>query len=762
MIRSLLILFVVLIPFMNPFGEVANGQTILSDNAPLTLNVAAGKWRYVAVDAKDWHGEFELDGEALAGNPNIYVRIRYLPNLRFHQFSSTNKKGNEHIEITQSSRLKLDSRRYIIGVYAAGGLDASCRLTGQRKSVPSDHGGMGANRYSQGASFRVWAPFATSVRVAGEFNDWDPVAAQMQPEGNGHWSLDHRGANPGQRYLYVIENDGVVYWKTDPREQRITNSVGESVVYYNEFKWSDGDFQMPSWNEIVLYEMHIGTFNDEPGGRPGTFNEAVDRLDQLKDLGVNAITLMPIVEFPGDFSWGYNPSHPYAVEEVYGGPDALKHFVNEAHDRGIAVLLDVVHNHWGPTDMDLWQFDGWSENDRGGIYFYQDDRANTQWGDTRPDFGRGEVRSYIRDNIMMWLEDFHIDGLRWDSVHSTRTTDLGDNPDGWSLMQWINNEIDASQPWKLSIGEDLRNNDFVTKDTGAGGAGFDSQWDAQFVHPIRGAVQAINDNDRDMFAVRDAIGHNYNGDAFQRVVYSESHDEVANGRSRVPEEITPGDAGSWFARKRSTLAAALVMTSPGIPMIFQGQEVLEDGYFQDTDPVDWSRAETYAGIQLMYRDMIRLRRNWFDQTRGLRGQSTNVFHVNNTDKLVAFHRWDQGGAGDDVIVVCNFRDQQFDDYRIGLPRNGLWKVRFNSDWEGYSDDFGDLFSPDVTGESIAWDGLSFSGKLKIAPYSVLILSQDVAGKSGAIKVPAIKKRVPAVKSATGMVPGSGKIAPIVK
>ena len=121
--------------------------------------------------------------------------------------------------------------------------------------------------------------------------------------------------------------------------------------------------------------------------------------------------------------------------------------------------------------------------------------------------------------------------------------------------------------------------------------------------------------------------------------------------------------------------------------------------------------------------MIRLRRNWFNNTRGLRGQSVNAFHVNNNDKLIAFHRWDQGGAGDDVIVVCNFRNQQFNDYRIGLPRPGLWKVRFNSDWEGYSDDFGTLYSPDVSSDTIARDGLNHSGMLAIAPYSVLILSQ---------------------------------------
>jgi 1,4-alpha-glucan branching enzyme len=227
-----------------------------------------------------------------------------------------------------------------------------------------------------------------------------------------------------------------------------------------------------------------------------------------------------------------------------------------------------------------------------------------------------------------------------------------------------------------------------------------------------------------MFDVKNAIEQRYNGDAFERVVYTESHYEVANGRSRVPEEIFPGNADSYWSQKRSTLGAALVMTSPGIPMLFQGQEILEDEFFQDTDPVDWSRLETFAGIRLMYTDLIHLRRNWFDNTRGLRGQHVNVFHVNNGDKMVAFHRWDNGGPGDDVIVVSNFRNQSWGKYRIGFPRSGVWRVRFNSDWEGYSEDFSNYDSPDVTTFNEPRDGLNYSGIIEIGPYTTLILSQD--------------------------------------
>lgn len=703
--------------------ELVDGETVTSRiAAPYWANRSV-KWRYYYVDVEDWHGEYTLDLSVLRGNPDLYIRYGNLPTRRFFDAKSDTDNATESIVLNSTSTPALKTGRYYIGVTTRVGV-AQFELTGQRRSVPSSRGGMGAKPFEGGTMFRVWAPFANEVHVAGEFNDWNSWVAPLQSEGNGNWSLDYRNAVPGERYMYVIRNGNQTLWKMDPREEQVTNSVGDTVIFDEQFDWTDQGFQMPSWNEMVIYEMHIGTFHDSPGFGPGHFDSAIDRLDHLRDLGVNAVSIMPIAEFPGDFSWGYNPSQPNAVETAYGGPQAFKRFVNAAHQRGIAVIIDVVHNHWGPTDLDMWQFDGWSENGRGGIYFYQDDRANTQWGDTRPDYGRGEVRQFIRDNVLMWLEDFHCDGIRWDSVLNTRMTNSGDNPEGWSLLQWINNEIDAHQPWAISIAEDLQSSDWITKDTGAGGAGFDSQWTAGFVHPVREVIVPSDDNGRDMTKIRDAIQHRYNTDAFERVVYTESHDEVANGQSRVPEEIWPGNAGSWFSKKRSTLGAALVMTSPGIPMIFQGQEFLEDGYFHDDDPLDWNKASTYSGIVMMYRDLIRLRRNWFNNTRGLRGQNVNVFHVNNNDKLVAFHRWDQGGAGDDVIVVCNFRDRTWEDYRIGLPRGGVWKVRFNSDWEGYSPDFGNFFSPDVTADNWGQDGLGFSGSLKIAPYSVLILSQD--------------------------------------
>lgn len=712
--------------------STVQAQTVLNDGQWYEAKkINNDEWRHYRIFVFDWQSDMKVTMVANHGNPDVYVRFNSTPTLSNFDFRPY-LSSTEIVNVSNATTIPLQTGWYYISVH--GRVIPKAELSGhsfslkvERSTTASRQNGMGALPFSTvattGSGFRVWAPFANSVHVAGQFNGWSSTNAPLVNEGNGYWSIDHRNANPGHQYKYVIRNGNQVIWRNDPCEEQVVNSVGNSIIFEDQFNWTDGAFEMPTWDNLVCYEMHLGTFNDQPGGGPGTCNSSIERLDYLRDLGVNCIKLMPVNEFPGDFSWGYNPSAPYAVETAYGGSRELKRFVNEAHSRGIAVLLDLVHNHWGPTDLDTWRFDGWWQGNYGGIYFYQDERSVTPWGDTRPDFGRSEVRQYIRDNVLMWLHDFHIDGIRFDSTLNVRTTNLGFNPEGWGLLRWINDEVDGRQPWKIMIAEDLQGDGAITRPTSQGGAGFDSQWDAGFVHPIRATLEAANDADRNMFSVRDSILNNYNNSPLQRVIYTESHDEVANGRTRVPEAIWPGNAASWHSQKRSTLGAALVMTSPGIPMIFQGQEILEDGWFRDDDPVDWNKEIIHAGIKLMYTDMIKLRRNWHNHTAGLRGNSTNVFHVNNDQKMIAFHRWAQGGPGDDVIVVANFSNATRTNYRIGLPRTGLWRVRFNSDWNGYSSAFGNQFTGDLSAQGVAWDGLGFSGTLDIAPYSVVILSQ---------------------------------------
>ncbi len=476
---------------------------------------------------------------------------------------------------------------------------------------------------AKGVVFRVWAPHAEKVFVSGSFNGWSETAAPLTREQSGCWSADVAEASAGDQYKYIIWSPQGPSFRIDPYARKVTNSVGNGIIYDPfAFDWGEDHFQIASWNQLVIYEMHVGTFHVIEQGRPGTLDSAIEKMPYLQELGINAVEVLPIMEFGGDFSWGYNPSHPFAVESIYGGPDAFKRFVKAAHEHGIAILVDVVYSHFGPSDLDLWRFDGWSENDKGGIYFYNDHRSHTPWGETRPDYGRGEVRQYLRDNALMWFQECHVDGARWDgityikNIEGSNSNPADDIPAGWSLMQWINEETRSRFPSKIRIAEDMKNNAWVTREAGAGGAGFNAQWDSEFINPVRQAIISPDDASRDVAAVARAIAYRYDDDAFRRIIFTESHDEVANGRTRVPEEIWPGNVTSWFSKKRSTLGAALVFTAPGIPMIFQGQELLEDRWFQDEVPIEWSRTKEHSGILSLYRDLIALRRNLSGVTRG--------------------------------------------------------------------------------------------------------------------------------------------------
>lgn len=581
---------------------------------------------------------------------------------------------------------------------------------------------VGVTLHSDHATFRVWAPFAKAVDVTGAFNNWGRNS--MLSEGDGYWVADIKGVEAGQEYKFVIHTENGELFRNDPRALYVTTNKGNSVVVAEDFDWSDDSFVMTPQHQQVIYEVHVGTFNRSDPAATGTFEDVAAKLDYLADLGVTAIQLMPIASMSGDRGWGYAPDYIYAIESLYGSRQSFKAFVNAAHQKGIAVLLDVVYNHLGPGDNDLWQFDGWSQDGKGGIYFYNDWRAQTPWGENRLDYGRPEVRQFILDNVKTWLHDCHIDGLRLDStgfmrnVYGHNDDPANDLADAWSLFQEANRLARKVRPWALMVAEDLGGNEYITKPSGVGGASFNAQWEVGFPRALRQALDPADDAYRNLGELAAALERRYNGDAFQRIIYSDSHDSAANGGARLSEEITPGDPDSVYSQRRSLIAAALVLTAPGVPMLFQGQEFLEGGSFNEWRALDWERAEKLAGIVEAHKHLIALRRNRYNNTRGLQGHSFTVLHLNEENKVMAYHRWDQGGPGDDVVVVLNLANRDQKDYLINFPRPGVWRVRFNSGWKGYSPNFRDV---EVPSEVTVNDGLT---TITLPPYSALVLSQD--------------------------------------
>ena len=558
--------------------------------------------------------------------------------------------------------------------------------------------GWGSVPYAGGVTFRVWAPGAASVNVAGTFNGWSTAANPLVLESatSGVWSADVAAARTNHSYKYVINGS---QWRSDPRSRIIDSADNNNSVVAgtNAFDWGGASAGITNARDLVIYEAHVGTFP----GAGGTFATFSNRLGYLAELGATAVELMPINEFPSATSWGYNPAYPFAVEKNYGTPETLKALVRAAHGHGLATMMDVVHNHWDGGSA-LWQFDGTAPT---GPYFYASDPYTWTWWGPRPDYGRAEVREYINDTFRMWLDDYRISGFRWDAPkHIIYTTNDVFITNGLLMVTNALAMMATNYSGIWNIAED-------TKEI----SGFDTHWDLTFAWEIKSVLTQGSDSNRDM----PTVARNVAGTA-GRIIYTESHDTTGdlNGGTRLPTAIHSADPEGYYARKRSQLGMALVMTSPGTPMIWQGQEVLETNQFSDTRPMDWTRTNSQAGNGRLYRDLIRLRRDLDGVSAGLKGDSASAYQVDNVNKLIAYSRWDSVATGNTVVVVANFANTVRSNFPVQFPAAGAWYALFNSDSTNYAGDYGGVGSLEV-----AAAGAPAAGPVTIGPYSALIFSQ---------------------------------------
>ena len=595
-----------------------------------------------------------------------------------------------------------------------------------------------------GVSFRVWAPYADSVNVEGDFNEWSATATPLAKEGNGFWCKDVAGATVNQKYDYVISSAkfGKVT-RRDPNSRIVSSAWGNSITYDpTVYVWHDQGFVAPPLNQLVIYEMDIGTFN-ATATSPGTFLSAINQLSEIAGMGFTAVEVMPVTQFDGVYGNPYAPTDQYAVDyDEYGGPDGYKAFVDACHQQGLAVIVDVVHNHWGPFNLATFDFDGaQSKAYPGGIYFYENtgaDPYDSPWG-PRPDYSVATVKDYISGQIAMWFNEYHADGLRWDSVSNIYNTWGGTEkdphtgkpgvylPDGISLLQNAN----ATWPNSFKIAEDLSFGSKQSLDTqpiSSGGLGFDSQWNATLAYYIRKdfpLTQPISLSD-----VVSGMTSTFNHDYQQSVAYFESHNELGAANSRLIQLIDLQNPTSRTSRKKDALAAAILFTSPEVPMLFQGDEFLDTSWQNNKTPLNWTNAQTWAGIRSLYSALVNLRTNSAGITPGLTDADLNIYQQDKTDDVMVYDRLNQNTPGkDDVIVVANlsatvFDGQKIPAYKIGLPYGGTWKVAFNSDSQIYSSDFGNVGPADpVVAMNTPYAGQPYSASVPIGDYSVLILTQ---------------------------------------
>ncbi len=601
-----------------------------------------------------------------------------------------------------------------------------------------------------GVAFRVWAPHATSVNVEGDFNGWSRTANPLVAEGGtGFWCADVTGATVNQQYDYVlgIQKQGSVI-RRDPNARLVTAGnlkTGNSITYDpTTYVWHDRDFAAVPLNKLIVYELYIETFNTTPA-KPGTFRSAIQGLREVSELGFTAVEVLPVTQFDGTYGLTYGPTDQDGVDnDAYGGPDNFKALVDACHRLGLAVIVDVVHNHWGPFDLPTYQFDDtYSVNDPGGIYFYDDvkssgDRFDSPWG-PRPDYSNPVVQYYISSQIAMWFSEYHADGLRWDSVSNIYNAwggGVGKNPntglpgvflpDGIRLLR----EANTAWPRSYKIAEDFSfgpKQHLVTQPIASGGLGFDSQWNATLAYYVRKdfpSSKPISASD-----VMAGMTSTFNGVFLQSVSYIESHNELAYRKNtRLYQLIDPNDPTSRIARKKATLGAALLFTSPEVPMLYQGDEFLDPSWSNPHSPLDWTYAQTWTDIRRLYGCLVHLRTDARGTTPGLIDSDLSFYQVDKAKDVLVYDRYDKTKPGtDDVIVVSNLSSTVFDgnhQYTIGLPYGGNWQVAFNGDERAYSSDFGGVGPQGaVTALHVTYSGQPYSATIPIGDYSVLILTR---------------------------------------
>ena len=539
---------------------------------------------------------------------------------------------------------------------------------------------MGANLIANGASFRVWAPNAHSVHVIGDFNGRVPDdASLLTKDGEGHWRGFIPGVQDRDRYMFFVAGDGGTGPKRDPyaRELR-TPFPSDCVVRNPQFPWHDTGYITPQFQNFVLYQLHVGTFyTPNLPAKGGTFLDVASKIPHFADLGVTAIQLMPIQEFQTSFSLGYNGTDyyspemdfaiddanlgpyvahanallsakglaPYGAQDLRGEMNQLKALIDLCHAYGLAVVFDLVYNHAGGDfgDQSMYFLDRQSTSggNRNSLYFT--DRGHA--GGLVFDFGKPEVRDFLIQNAKFFLDEYRVDGFRFDQVS---VIDHDGAPDGWGFCQDLTNTLHDHRGGALNKAEYWDVNPYIVKRPQEG-AGFDTTLTDGLRIAIRDVIGDASHPDERPLNMS-ALGRSLRPDGFQEqwrcVQGPENHDIVYVDREqRVARLGDPGNPRSWYGRSRARVGTGIGLTAPGIPMLFMGQEFLEDKQWSDNFEFHKDLLLYWAGLEggdkqmldhvRFTRELLALR--W--RHAALRGEGFRVVHASDGNRVLAFHRW---------------------------------------------------------------------------------------------------------------------------
>ena len=548
---------------------------------------------------------------------------------------------------------------------------------------------------ARGAAFSVWAPNAKAVSVIGDFNNWDARRSPMRRLGeSGIWELFLPAAAEGDKYkFHVTQCDGRVVDKTDPygvyAEVRPNNA---SVLYpLKRYKWKDRrwmtarrkyDFRAAPMN---IYEVHLGSWKRAEGNRFLSYTELAEQLiPYVKEMGYTHIEMLPVEEHPFDGSWGYQVTGYYAPTSRYGSPDEFKQFVDACHQNGISVILDWVPAHFPKDDFALARFDGTA------LYEHQDPRLgeHIQWGTYIFNYGRKEVANFLLANALYWMDIFHIDGLRVDAVASLLRLDFckeegqwlpnvyggSENLEAIEFLKHMNSVIAEREPGALMIAEDSTAWPGVTKKVDEGGLGFSLKWNMGWMNDFLSYIK-LDPIYRKYHQNKLTFGMAYH--YAENFVLVLSHDEVVHTKSSMIGKM-PGDVWQSFANLR--LSYGFMMGHPGKKLLFMGGEFAQYSEWSEARSLDWHLLQ-YADHQEMQAYVKELNHLYTEESAfWAEDFDPNGFQWIECDdaesSIVSFVR---RSKEKELVFLCNFTPVVHRGFSLGVPQEGVYHERLNSD-----------------------------------------------------------------------------------
>ena len=587
-----------------------------------------------------------------------------------------------------------------------------------------------------GVVFRVWAPTARSVSVAGDFNNWNNEANYMYNIGYGVWEVFVEGVKEFCTYKYCIESEyGDRLMKADPYAFHAQTRPGQASVVYDieSYSWNDSEwFNKRKENNISsspmnIYEIHAGSWRKYPDGNFFNYQKLADELiPYLKEMHYTHVQLMPIMEYPYDGSWGFQTTGYYAPTSRYGTPSDFMAFVDKLHGEGIGVILDWVPSNFPTDDFGLARFDG------SPLYESNDPKTSKRdsWGTCLFNYARFEVTSFLVSCAMFWLDKYHIDGLRIGALSSMLYLDYGktegewepnkfggkENLDAVDFVKRLNTAVHMYHPDVMMFAEENTSWPKLTHKIEDGGLGFDFKWNMGWMNDML-HYMSLNPMWRPFN--HDSLTFSFYYAFSEKFLLPISHDEVSHGKGSLIKQM-PGKYDEQFAGVRAFIT--YMYAHPGKKLVFMGTEIGQFDEWNHEEAIQWDllEFEKHKKLRTFFKELNKFYldcKPLYELDTVWKGFDW-IHHDDYTNSVIAFKRTDKNG--DEIVSVCNFQPIRRDEYCIGVPKYGLYDEVFNSDEERFGGS-GVVNGTNIKTEVMKIHGFDQGLSLTLPPLSVIYL-----------------------------------------